>query len=114
MLNEVGGLAQVQIEPVQLLLARPVYGAEVRGDCAEWHTVKTEQRRRNHRTVSGRASDGAIRRVTRIRFDVLDDHPCAAAQRAAAGGIVVGGHLAEKIEKFLREPLVSSDGENAP
>jgi hypothetical protein len=31
MLDEVGGLAQVQIQPVQLLLARPVYGTEVRG-----------------------------------------------------------------------------------
>src|SRR6516225_4745873 len=43
-LDEIRRLAQVQIEPVQLFLARPVYGTKVRGDCTEWPAVEAQER----------------------------------------------------------------------
>src|SRR5687767_15651254 len=73
--------------------------------------IAGNERSRLHSAESGVPSNITERFKVRIALDVGDHHALTRAASPSTAGCVFNGHVTEEVQKFIRKPAVSYNGE---
>lgn len=108
-LDEVGGLANVKRQTLDVEFVRPTRRPEVRRNHAQRVAVTPDQGGGQHRTVAGLPCHRAHGSERLVGLHVVDHYGSARAEGTTTGGIIVDGDFTEVVEEGSLESVMGHD-----